>query len=202
VKSPDAESNARSLNSSDEARSSDLLIIERVLAGEKDEFRKLVTRHKNLVFGMIMRLVGSRDIADELAQESFVNAFLKLRSFRAEAAFSTWLTRIALNVSKNYLASKRYKENLRNESFDSEIHDREQNEETNHLEELRLARFRQAIHQLRPKLRDVVTLCSLEGKSYEETAQILQIPVGTVRSRLNKARLKLRTILDQELSNA
>ena len=158
----------------------------------------LIERHQNLVFGMIMRQVGDRVLAEELAHECFVRAYKHLAKVRAEANFSTWLTRIALNVTSSYFTSRRYREALRSESFDVRLHDRGQDSDPSPAAETMLNSFRQALANLKPKFREVLTLCALEGKSYEDAAQVLAIPVGTVRSRLNKARLLLKAELQYE----
>ena len=89
---------------------SDEELIRLVVRGEKDEFRHLVRRYQDQVYAMILRSVGDDAIARELAQEAFLKAFLNLKSFRFESAFSTWLIRIALNQSHSYFSSRRFKE--------------------------------------------------------------------------------------------
>ncbi len=168
-------------------------IIRRVLAGDKDEFRLLVLAYQERVFAVIMRAVGRESTAKELTQEAFIKAYLNLDQFRFESSFSTWLIRIALNVANSYFSSRAFKEQTKTSSI----------EETNYQEipepgktqvydEEAVARLRYVVGRLRPKLRDVFILCALDERSYEETARILGIPVGTVRSRLNKARLLIR----------
>ncbi|HQH27711.1 MAG TPA: sigma-70 family RNA polymerase sigma factor [Oligoflexia bacterium] len=168
-------------------------IIRRVLAGDKDEFRLLVLAYQERVFAVIVRMVGSENTAKELTQEAFIKAYLNLEQFRFESSFSTWLTRIALNVGNSYFSSRAFKEQSRTTSLD-EMNYREipAPGKTEAYDEEALARLRFVAGKLRPKLRDVFVLCSLDGRSYEETARILGIPVGTVRSRLNKARLQMR----------
>ena len=158
----------------------------------------VVLEYKEMVFSMIMRQVGDRTLSEELTQETFVKAYLHLKSFRGEARLGTWITRIALNEAHNYFASKRFKEQRQNESFSAAAHDAPQNteEETQMIEKEKwLIRFREALAGLKPLFREVLVLCALEGRSYEEVAQVLCIPLGTVRSRLNKARLLLRDAL-------
>ena len=178
----------------------DTEIIKQVLSGNRDEFRHLVLKYQNSIFSLVCRQVGDRSIAEELAQEIFVRAYTNLSKFRFEAAFATWLTRIALNHTNSYLSSKRHRQRLKSESFDQGNHDRgsevsmEQRDTENKIGE-----FRKALARLTPKLRDTITLCGLEGKSYEDAAQVLGIPIGTVRSRLNKARLILKVALSANL---
>lgn len=174
-------------------------IIGRVLAGNREEFRHLVTAHQAQVFAMIMRQVGDRTIAEELSQDTFIRAFRSLAQFRAEAKFSTWLIQIALNVSRSYFSSRRYKETVRTDSIDlktetvmNRSNPAESAEQTYSADQVE--KLRKTVQSLNPPLRDVLVLCGLEKKSYEEAAKILEIPVGTVRSRLNRARHQLQEL--------
>ncbi len=160
----------------------------------------VVQEYRDIIFSMIMRQVGDRTTSEELTQETFVKAYVNLKRFRGESKLGTWMTRIALNETNNYFASRRFKEARRSESFSAETHDqvKDGDEQQEMLEKERwLVRFRAALATLRPLFREVLVLCSLEGRSYEEAAQVLDIPVGTVRSRLNKARLLMREALLQ-----
>lgn len=177
----------------------DFETIRRVIAGERNEFRHLVLGHQNMVFSLINRQVANRAIAEELTQETFVKAFKHLESFRFESKFSTWLSRIAINLSNSYFASKRYKQLKKTEEYNAEMHEQSGNnlEERESQKEL-LSCFQSALAELKPKFREVLTLCGLEGISYEEAAETLEIPVGTVRSRLNKARLLMKEAMREK----
>lgn len=168
-------------------------IIRRVNGGERDEFRKLVLTHQDRVFSMIMRAVGDREVARELTQDTFVRAYKSLGKFRFEATFSTWVTRIAINLAHSYFSSRRFKEEQRTQGL-TPAHTAElrQDAELDTFDTSSIERLRGFIAELSPKYREVVILVSFENKTYEESARILSIPVGTVRSRLNKARLILR----------
>ncbi len=169
-------------------------IIRRVLAGAKDEFRVLVLAHQSRVFALIMRQVANQAIANELTQEVFLKAYRNLHRFRFEAQFSTWLIRIALNVCTTYFSSKRFKQAKSTMSFE-EIEIPSESESYGVgavIDRETLKRVRSALLTLSPKLRETIILCGFEERTYEEAAQILEIPVGTVRSRLNKARNLLR----------
>ncbi len=176
--------------------SSEAEIIARVLSGQRDDFRHLVDRHKDLVFAMIQRQVGDRGVAEDLAQEVFCRAYQYLKQFRGDSSFATWITRIALNQTNTYFASRRFKEGRRTDSFDAQVHDLGSTdpEGRERMKEI-LEAFRSGLSELSPKLRDVLVLSAFEQKSYEEVAAILEIPIGTVRSRLNAARLQLRKFL-------
>ena len=165
-------------------------IVREVISGEVDRFRILVLRHQSLIFSLMLRQTGDRELAEELAQDAFLKAYRHLKLFRFESKFSTWLTRIALNSMNSYFSSRAYKERSKTESFSAEVHDRSDSASADSKSDVE--QFRALIGTLSPKLRDVLVLCCLEGKSYEEAATVLCIPIGTVRSRLNKARLILK----------
>ncbi|MBN8548689.1 MAG: sigma-70 family RNA polymerase sigma factor [Deltaproteobacteria bacterium] len=178
-------------------------IIQRVLKGERDEFRHLIDRHKNMVFAMLMRQVGNHSVAEDLAQETFCRAYQHLKKFRFESSFSTWLTRIALNQAGTYFSSRKFKESKRTESFDVQTHDMGSSD-IQHSQERKeiFAALRSALGELSPKLREVLVLCAFEGKSYEEAAEVLTVPVGTVRSRLNAARLEVKKLIPRSIFEA
>jgi RNA polymerase sigma-70 factor (ECF subfamily) len=173
-------------------------LIRAIATGEKDKFRYVIAEHKDLIFRLIMKQVGDAAIADELAQEVFVKGYFGIKKFKGNAKLSTWLTRIALNETNNYFVSKRFKDKKRSEEFDVEKHGgqydaakEEQEKEATYRDSL----LRAALAKLKSPFRETLTLCGLEGKSYEEASEILEVPVGTVRSRLNKARLLLKELI-------
>lgn len=164
-------------------------IIERVQNGSKEDFRLLVAAHQSRIFAAIVRQGVERSIAMELSQEVFLKAFLNIGSFRFEARFSTWLLRIAVNHTSSYFASKRFKQRKRTVPLDETWYEQSRSgfdEDGYDLEALK--RLKQAAAQLPPKYREVLVLCGFEQRPYQEAASLLGIPVGTVRSRLHKAR--------------
>ncbi len=178
---------------------SDDALVRRVRAGDVEQYRELLRRHKQLVFACIMRQVGSQAVAEELAHETFVKAYIRLHTFRFEARFSTWLVRIALNTVASYFSSRSYRYAQRTIAFEQEQHDTAYSP-TEDAEDARrrLARFRSALNGLPSRLKEVLVLCGLEGRPYEEVARLLGIPVGTVRSRLNKARLEIKNAIEED----
>jgi len=172
---------ARRIDAADEAA-----LIKRITAGEAEEFSVIVEQHQNQVYGVILRQVGNPTTARDLAQETFVRAYKSLGSFRTESALSTWLTRIALNVTSSYFESKSYKQSLAQEPFSPDLHDTaaaapEPSQDTQAL------RMRAAISTLPAKYREVVALLALEAQPREVVAKTLGIPEGTVASRFHKA---------------
>lgn len=169
-------------------------LIQAVLAGDHNQFESLVSRYQQLVFGMIKRQVRDEMIAKDLSQETFLKAYRGLKNFRNYSTFSTWLTRIALNVTNSYFSSRRYRESLKNVDLDSthmlSLTTHAPLETGIHNSAVLL--LQQCIGALKPKFREVIVLCALEGKTYQEAAEILQVPTGTVCSRMNTALTQLR----------
>ncbi len=172
----------------------DQVLVERVQAGDRNAFNLLVVRYQHKVAGLVTRYVSAGDVPD-VVQESFIKAFRALDSFRGESAFYTWLYRIAVNTAKNYLTAQ----GRRPPSSDIEASEAENFENAGVLkeisnpenlmlsEELRQVVFN-TIESLPQELKLAITLRELEGLSYEEIAEIMACPVGTVRSRIFRAR--------------
>ena len=175
-------------------QNSDTELIRTVLAGSKEEFRHLVRKYQNQVYAMIGRQINNNAIAEDLAQETFLKAYRGLKSFNHRSTFSTWLTRIALNTTASYFSSAQYKKQRHSESLDETKHNNLASADYKHHE--LLTQLKSALAVLCPQHREVFVLCGLEGRSYEEVATMLGVPVGTVRSRLNKARLELVNVMD------
>lgn len=189
---------------------SDLTLVERVQRGERAAFDLLVLRYQHKVLKLIMRYVHDNAEAEDIAQEAFVKAYRALQSFRGDSAFYTWLYRIAINTAKNALvANKR-----RPMEYDLDLQDPEQYDLNARLSESETPEallltdeiretVNRAIENLPDDLRTAIVLRELEGLSYEDIAQSMDCPVGTVRSRIFRAReaidKKLRPIFDAGL---
>ncbi|MDO4627037.1 MAG: RNA polymerase sigma factor RpoE [Pasteurellaceae bacterium] len=172
----------------------DQALVERVQQGDKKAFNLLVTRYQNKVAGLLTRYVPRNDIPD-VVQESFIKAYRSLDSFRGESAFYTWLYRIAVNTAKNYLTAQGRRPPNEDilaedaESYDSgsQLRDVETPENLMLSAELKKIVF-ETINSLQEELKTAITLREIEGLSYEEIADIMACPVGTVRSRIFRAR--------------
>lgn len=172
----------------------DRVLVERVQQGDKKAFNLLVLRYQNKVASLVSRYVQQGDVPD-VVQESFIKAYRALASFRGESAFYTWLYRIAVNTAKNYLIAQSRRppasdigyddaENYENAGALKEI----SNPENLMLsDELKKIVFR-TIESLPEDLRMAITLREIEGLSYEDIAVVMDCPVGTVRSRIFRAR--------------
>jgi RNA polymerase sigma-70 factor (ECF subfamily) len=189
------------------AKSSDQLLVERVQQGDRSAFDILVAKYQHKVAKLVMRYVRDHAEALDVTQEAFLKAYRALPGFRGDSAFYTWLYRIAINTAKNYLvAAKRrpldYDLDLQNPD-QYELHGRLSDSDTPEgallSEEIRET-VNQAIEALPVDLRTAIMLRELEGMSYEEIAAAMECPVGTVRSRIFRAReaidKRLRPLLD------
>ena len=169
-------------------------LVEKAQQGDKKAFNLLVVRYQNRVAGLLTRYVSRDDIPD-IVQESFIKAYRSLASFRGEIAFYTWLYRIAVNTVKNHLTAlgrRPPKEDILAEdaeSYDAGTQLREA-DTPEHLvlsNELKRVVF-ETIENLPEELKMAITLREIEGLSYEEIAEVMSCPVGTVRSRIFRAR--------------
>ncbi len=166
--------------------------IKLICAGKTELYRYFVEENKDRVYAMIQRQIHSHEVAEELAQETFLKAYRNLHTFRSDATFSTWIIRIALNTTYSYFRSRRYKEYLHNEPLETVQLSTTQNTEHDIETREQLKQFRKCYAKLTQKFQETISLCGLQEKTYEEAAKIIEVPIGTVRSRLNKARLILR----------
>jgi RNA polymerase sigma-70 factor (ECF subfamily) len=170
----------------------DSTLIRRVLDGERDDFRFLVRRYQDLIYGMTMRQVGEPALAQDLTQEIFIKAFNGLSRFEHRASFKTWITRIALNTVSSYFQSRSHRQRQRTLELLQSHHPHADEADDSADKERALTSLQKAVAELDPKCREVIVLCKLEGKTYEEAAEILQIAAGTVGSRLSAAQHELR----------
>jgi RNA polymerase sigma-70 factor, ECF subfamily len=173
--------------------------LRRLRAGEVRAFEELVTAHQHRVFGVALRMLGGAAEAEEVAQEAFLCAHRALAGFRGEAKLSTWLYAIASRLCLNRLASGE----RRVASHGDEALTRLASREVSPAEEAERSELETALHraiaELGEERRIVVVLRDLEGLSYEEIAAALELELGTVRSRLHRARMDLREKLERFL---
>ncbi|HUH38718.1 MAG TPA: RNA polymerase sigma factor RpoE [Spongiibacteraceae bacterium] len=192
-----------------DAEQSDQQLVERVQRGDKRAFDLLVRKYQSRIFGLISRYVRDMDEVQDVAQEAFIKAYRALPGFRGDSAFYTWLYRIATNTAKNHLAARGRRppgtdidvEDAEHLAGDSPLKAIENPENQLFSEELQRV-VDGAIRDLPEDLRTAVTLREFEGLSYEEIAEVMACPVGTVRSRIFRAReaidRKVKAQLDGE----
>ncbi len=189
-------------------RAVDQQLVERAQSGDKRAFELLVVKYQRRVARLVGRLVRDPHESEDVTQEAFVRAYRALGNFRGDSAFYTWLYRIAINTAKNYLVAQNRRPPSSTEMDAAEA---EQTEEGYHLRETatpetelmskQLAQtVQKAMQSLPEELRTAITLREIEGLTYEEIADAMQCPVGTVRSRIFRARdaisVQLKPLLD------
>lgn len=187
-------------------RSIDQALVERVQKGDKQAFDVLVLKYQQRIIHLVSRYVRSPDEAQDVAQEAFIKAYRAIDRFRGDSAFYTWVYRIAINTAKNYLVAA----NRRPPTGDIDAQEAEQYEGASGLKEYDTpehlvlrdeikATIASAIDDLPEDLRTAISLRELEGMSYEDIATTMECPIGTVRSRIFRARdaidTKLRPLL-------
>lgn len=180
------------------SNSDDQLLIQRCLTGQSDAFGELVLRYQDRLYHAVFLMVGSAEDARDLSQEAFVHAFRKLASFRGDSAFYTWLFRIAVNATISFRrkASRRKTSSIDaarealgiepldhrtdiSPSFPMEVTEQQQ-------------LVRRALSELSEDFRTALVLTEIEGLSYEDAAESVGCPIGTIRSRVHRARAELR----------
>lgn len=182
-------------------------LVARVQRGDKSAYDILVIRYQHKIIQLVNRYVKDHSEAQDVAQEAFIKAYKALGSFRGESAFYTWLYRIAINTAKNYLVSR----TRRNSDYQVDVQDAEAIENAPQLQGLEtpehhllgeeiVKTIQSAIEHLPEEMRVAIMLREFEGMSYEEIAEAMDCPVGTVRSRIFRAReaidSKLNPLLD------
>ena len=189
----------------------DALLVERVKQGDVRAFEMLVVKYQRRIERLIGRMVRDVDIVQDIAQETFIRAYRALPQFRGDSAFYTWLYRIAVNTAKKALMDMKRdplvsESSLRSDEdgeelsrAESELSDGETPEGILASKEIAVA-VNSAVEALSEELRQAITLREIEGLSYEEIAEAMNCPIGTVRSRIFRAReaiaVKLRPLLD------
>jgi RNA polymerase sigma factor (sigma-70 family) len=185
------------LNSKFSARAQqDLELVAKAKAGEQASFEILMKRYHDSIFYMLLKMVHNRDDAEDLTMEAFGKAFNNIANYSADYAFSTWLFKIATNNSIDFIRKKKFKTTSIERTSDTEdgetiplsVKDHAANPEESMVKEQRAAKIRAAIEELSPKYRSLIELRYLEELSYEEIAAKLELPLGTVKAQLFRAK--------------
>lgn len=189
-------------------RECDQLLVERVQAGERQAFDLLVSKYQRRLMRLLSRIVHDPAEAEDVVQETFIKAYRALRHFRGDSAFYTWLYRIGINTAKNFLVMQARRTPTSTEAdaeqaevFDDGEHLRDINTPESVLASKQIAQtVNAAMDALPVDLRTAIALREIEGLSYEEISAIMACPIGTVRSRIFRAREviaeKLKPLLD------
>lgn len=183
--------------------SEDASLIERSLAGEPEAFGQLVQKYQDRLYNTLVRVCGDAEEARDVAQDAFVQAFVKLETFRGGSAFYTWLYRIAFNQAISRRRRRKPTASLdeARDAAGSEPCDDGPAPEANLDREERAAMVQTALAALSEEHRSVLVLREIDGADYESISEILDVPVGTVRSRLHRARIQLKEELERRMSD-
>ena len=189
-------------------READRILVERVQAGDKQAFGLLVSKYQRKLARLISRMVRDSAEVEDIVQDSFIRAYRALPGFRNDSAFYTWLYRIGVNTAKNWLVThgRRDAATSRMEGDDGEAYSEPESLQDSDTPERMLMTkqigqtVNSAMEALPEDLRTAIVLREIDGLSYEEIAQVMDCPIGTVRSRIFRARdaisAKLRPLLD------
>lgn len=189
--------------SNESQAAADQLLVKRVQAGDKRAFDLLVKQYQHKIIGLIGRYVYDQHEALDVAQEAFIKAYRALPGFRGDSAFYTWLYRIAINTAKNHLVARNRRppdvdvdvDDAQYLGTENELRDLETPENALYRDELERV-VKQTLDRLPEDLRVALTLREFEGMSYEDIANVMDCPVGTVRSRIFRA----REAIDKEIA--
>jgi RNA polymerase sigma-70 factor (ECF subfamily) len=172
----------------------DVQLIAEALDGDSAAFGQLVTRYQDRLYNTLVHVVGCREMARDVVQDAFVQAYVKLESFEGASAFYTWLYRIAVNLA---ISRRRREKPMASvdqvrEVLGHEPPDTADPPEARLEQQERARQVQQALAAVSDEHRTILTLREMDGCSYEQIAEILELPVGTIRSRLHRARMQLR----------
>jgi RNA polymerase sigma-70 factor, ECF subfamily len=175
---------------------SDAECVQNLQRGQTDAFEILIRRHEKTIFNLVYRMLGDYDEAAEVSQEAFLSAYRAIGTFRGDSNFSTWLYRIALNhaTTRRKTLNTRQQRNVSMENTEPVSDPQPGPAETMEKKEIR-ERVQQALNSLEPDDATVILLRDLQDVPYEEVARVLEIPIGTVKSRLHRARQALKAEL-------
>ena len=176
-------------------------LIQAACRGDATAYGALVRKYQTRLCTSLTHICGSLEEAEDIAQDAFVQAYVKLRSFAGESQFYTWLYRIAVNaaISKRRRRRETTSVDLKRADLGLEPLDGGERADERLLREERAVAVRRALSRLSEEHRAIIVLREIDGRDYEEIAQVLELPVGTVRSRLHRARLQLKEQLDTVL---
>ncbi len=180
-----------------QAPAPDYLLAQRAAAGDMPAFEDLYERHHRRVYALCLRMTGNVAEAEDLAQEAFIQLYRKIGSFRGESAFTTWLHRLTVNQVLMHFRKKGVRLEKTTDEGDMPVQIVQGTENPNQMPVIDRIALERAIAKLPPGYRSVFLLHDVEGHEHEEIARLLGCSVGTSKSQLHKARMKLRGLLKQ-----
>lgn len=183
-------------------REQEAAIVRKVLGGDANAFETLVLEYEKNVYNIALRMTGNSEDAADMTQEAFIKAYNSLQSFRGDSKFSVWLYRIVSNVCLDFLRSKNRRPTVSlsvedDDGEDAQLDVADESQSPEHLLDRKLTResVRRGLDSLPPDYRQILLLREIQGLSYDEIAQALGLEVGTVKSRIFRARKRLCTFL-------
>ncbi len=181
----------------------DYRLITECLEGRTEAFGELVKRYQDRLYNTVFRLVGNAEDAQDVVQDAFLNAYQSLHNFKGDSLFFTWIYRIAINTAISLKRKQKSTISIDANTLKRGIIDPlDSSEFTRPDHALQVAEeevlIQNALNRLSPEHRAVLIMKDIEGQKYETMAEILEVPVGTIRSRLHRARIELREILQSE----
>jgi RNA polymerase sigma-70 factor, ECF subfamily len=180
---------------------SDYQLAQSSAAGDMSAFEELYQRHSRRVYSLCLRMTQNVSEAEDLMQEAFIQLFRKIGSFRGDSAFTTWLHRLTVNQVLMHFRKRSVKMEKTTEEGETPVQVVRGTENPNQMPVIDRIALDKAIAQLPPGYRSVFVLHDVEGHEHEEIAQMLGVAVGTSKSQLHKARMKLRALLKQQNLN-
>jgi RNA polymerase sigma-70 factor, ECF subfamily len=158
------------------------------------EFEKFVRKNEDRIFNLCLYMLGNPQDAQDAAQDTFIKAYKGIKDFRPEASLYTWVYRIAVNTCLDHKKKSRH-DPLKGEALSEQLETREPSPESRYHSKQNSEVLQTALQRLPEKLKSAIVLKEIEGLSYEEIALVLDIPIGTVKSRISRAREELKLIL-------
>lgn len=185
-------------------KESDELLMLSFKAGDESAFDEIVKRYKTRLFNYIYKYISDIERSEEITQEVFIRVYRSRERYKIKAKFSTFIYRIALNLAFNEVRNRNRRKTDLQDEFDDKLFTHKQGENSTpekiyEKKELEII-LNKEISNLSSKYKDVILLCDIEGLSYKEVAQILDISIGTVQSRLSRGRVRLKQRLESILS--
>lgn len=179
----------------------EIKLVEKAIEGDIESFEKLIQNHQKFAYNVALKYLKDPVDAEDITQEALIKAFKYLKNFKKNSKFSTWLYRIVINTCKDELRKKsKTEKNIsmdNDDSYVSEVEDHSY-EPLKSIEKHEVSKnIQSAIEQLKINYKEVIILCDIKDYSYEEISEILEVPIGTVRSRISRGRKKLRVILNE-----
>jgi len=177
-----------------EAKLSEEELVTRARSGDNDAFKEIIKNNESRVAATVIGMLGQGPEAEDIGQEVFLRLYQSLNKFRGESSLGTYLTRIAINLSLNEIRRRSRRKKIFMTNTEETIEALPDNRDQKNRREMN-GLIRRAVQKLPPKFRAVIVLRLIDGYSTEETARILNLPVGTVLSRLSRAQMRLKRIL-------